>query len=531
MPKVSFDTATVGLPPFTSDMLLPDLLDALCRQAPQRIAFTCDGVTINRATLMARVHQVATVLAANGVGRGDTVALAAPNSLAAIEVLLGALRAGACIVPLAVASSSDALKGMLQDCDARVLFAGESVLPVLGGMEAMLRERFKAGLVALDFSATGWQNYADWRATASHLSLETKAFPQLHADDPFNIIYSSGTTGLPKGIVHSHDMRVRQALRGGFGLSEDSVALLATPLYSNTTILPMLATLVHGGVCHVMSKFDAGKFLEIAERERVTHTMLVPVQFQRILDHPDFARRDLSSFIVKQCTGAPFAAPLKQRVVERWPGRLIEVYGMTEGGTTCILDATRFPDRLSTVGQPAAGTDLVLLDEDDCPVARGEIGEIVGRSPFMMSGYYKRPDLTQQLQWRDEAGRIHHRSGDVGRLDHEGFLTLLDRKKDLIISGGFNIYPADLEAVLHDHPDVAEATVIGIPSESWGETPLALVVLKPQASLSADSLKQWVNARVGKNERLSVLEFRDELPRSSLGKVMKKELRAQWCAP
>ena len=276
----------------------------------------------------------------------------------------------------------------------------------------------------------------------------------------------------------------------------------------------------------LLPKFDAGAFLALAERHRATHAMLVPVQYRRLMQHGDFDRFDLSSFRVKFSTSAPFSAALKAEVLRRWPGGLVEFYGMTEGGGSCMLAAHEHPDKLSTVGRPMEGHDIRLIGEDGREVAPGEAGEVVGRSPAMMTGYHNQPDKTREAEWWSPQGLRYIRTGDVGRFDADGFLTLIDRKKDMIISGGFNIYPSDLEAVLAAHPDVAEASVFGAPSDAWGETPVAAVALRSGATVGADALRAWVNGRVGKTQRLAALHVVEALPRSPIGKVLKRELRA-----
>jgi len=273
------------------------------------------------------------------------------------------------------------------------------------------------------------------------------------------------------------------------------------------------------------AKFDAAGYLALAERHRVTHTMLVPVQYQRIMALPDFDRHDLRSFRFKFCTSAPFAAALKADVLARWPGGLVEFYGMTEGGGTCILVAHEHPDKLHTVGQPALGHDIRLIDDEGRELPPGSTGEVVGHSRGMMIGYHGKPEKTAEAEWFDPAGKRFIRTGDVGRFDAEGFLTLMDRKKDLVISGGFNIYPSDLEAVLREHPAVADAAVVGVPSEQWGETPVAFVVRKAGDVTEPGALLRWANERVGKTQRLADLRCLDELPRSAIGKVLKRELR------
>jgi long-chain acyl-CoA synthetase len=231
---------------------------------------------------------------------------------------------------------------------------------------------------------------------------------------------------------------------------------------------------------------------------------------------------------MKFSTGAPFPPALKERVLQRWPGGLIEIYGLTEGGGACMLEAHRYPEKLHTVGAPLPRHDIRLIDVADREVLPGESGEIVGHSPAMMTGYLNQPLLSRNAEWRDSTGKRFIRSGDIGRIDTDGFLVLLDRKKDMIISGGFNIYPSDLEAVLRQHPDVEEAAVVGLASPRWGETPAACVVLKRSADIDAAQLIAWANARLGRTQRLAALKIVNDLPRNGAGKVMKGELRAAF---
>jgi acyl-CoA synthetase (AMP-forming)/AMP-acid ligase II len=252
------------------------------------------------------------------------------------------------------------------------------------------------------------------------------------------------------------------------------------------------------------------------------------VQYQRIMALPDFHRYDLSSYRVKLSTSAPFAAELKADIVRRWPGALVEFYGMTEGGGACVLVAQEHPDKLHTVGCPAPEHDIRLIDEHGREVPLGEVGEVVGHSAGMMTGYHRQPEASANAEWFDATGKRFIRTGDIGRFDADGFLILLDRKKDMIISGGFNVYPSDLEAVLRDHADVADVAVVGVPSTQWGETPVAFVVAKNGAALEPSDLLAWTNARLGKLQRLAAVEFVDCLPRSAIGKVLKRELRAAY---
>jgi acyl-CoA synthetase (AMP-forming)/AMP-acid ligase II len=321
-------------------------------------------------------------------------------------------------------------------------------------------------------------------------------------------------------------MRWAHVARGeNYGYGPHAVAMVATSLCSNTTLVSVFPCLAKGGMLVLtQGRFDPAAWLALAQEARATHAMLVPVQYQRLMALPGFDRFDLSAFHMKFCTSAPFAAQLKADILARWPGGLVEYYGMTEGGGTCILEAHQFPDKLRTVGKPAEGHDIRLIDEQGAELPAGEIGEVVGRSGAMMTAYQNQPGKTREAEWYDPQGNRFIRTGDVGRFDADGFLTLMDRRKDMIISGGFNIYPSDLEAVLRQHDAVADVAVVGVPSQAWGESPVAFVVAAADPPAPA-VLKAWVNERVGKTQRLVDLRYLAELPRSDIGKVLKRQLR------
>ena len=471
---------------------------------PQDAALTIAGHALTWGALRARVLGAAGALD-RMVPSGGRVALLGDVSPELVVAYLGIVASGRCAVPLQTSAHPDALLGMLGDCDASALLADKDYIARLG-------DRLPRDLQIHDLATLEAEDAGEVRTQAP--------------EDAFNIIYSSGTTGQPKGIVQSHRMRYRQSSRSAFGLSAQSRLLLATPLYSNTTLMPMLATLYHGGQVVMMPKFDAGGYLELAESLRATHTMLVPVQYQRILAHESFAARDLSSFQLKQSTGAPLPPEDKLTIARAWPGRFLEVYGLTEGGCTCILDVGAHPDKARTVGQPARGNDIRIIDEAGRDVPVGERGEIVGRSPMMMTEYFRKPEITEAFLWRDSSGTVYHRTGDIGLFDEDGFLTLVDRKKDVIISGGFNIYASDLEEALLAHPDVTEASVIAFPSAKWGETPLGIIAVR--GAVEAQDVLEWANARLGKMQRLSAVKVVDALPRNAVGKVLKQDLKSRY---
>ena len=504
---------------------IADLIRQHADDEPARRAVIDGERSADYATLNALMDRVAAALQRDGFKVGDCIAVCASSSIEYVALFIGALRAGVVVAPLAPSATADSLARMQADADAKLLFIDGTTEDAVGPAAPGAIPR-----ISLDGSPVG-RAFGDWLAPQGAQPAPVQIEPTL----PFNIIYSSGTTGEPKGIVQSHAMRWSHVVRGAtYDYGSDTITLLSTPLYSNTTLVVFFPTLASGGCIVLMPKFDAAQYLKLAEQHRVTHTMLVPVQYQRIMARPDFDTHDLSSFKFKFSTSAPFSAEVKADVLKRWPGGLVEFYGMTEGGGTCILEAHLHPSKLHTVGQPAVTSDIRLIDDDGNQVPTGEAGEVVGHSPGMMNGYHKHPEKTRDAEWFDATGKRFIRTGDVGRFDAEGFLTLFDRKKDMVISGGFNIYPSDLEAVLAQHPAVAECSVIGVPSEQWGETPVAWVVRKngveDNLDNGAQALRDWANERLGKTQRLADLHFIDELPRSAIGKVLKRELRDRHSA-
>jgi len=293
-------------------------------------------------------------------------------------------------------------------------------------------------------------------------------------------------------------------------------------------MVSVLRNFAQGGKFILMKKFKVEELLQICEREKVTHAVLVPVQLQRILSHPDFDSYDLHNFELVLTTSAPLSVEIKRDMITRWPGKFIEIYGLTEGGPITALVANDHPDKLHTVGPPAGNSEIRVVDEEGKEVPRGVIGELIGISDNMMDGYHNRVDATKEAFGVQLEGRTWFRSGDYGAMDEDGFITLHGRKNETIISGGFNIYAVDLEEILKEHESVREAAVFGIPSERWGETPMALIEVNPGHAVDVKEIKNWANTRLGKAQRIHTVEVIEELPRSPIGKVLKKVLRKPY---
>ena len=325
--------------------------------------------------------------------------------------------------------------------------------------------------------------------------------------------------------MHTH--AIREAYCTGFASSyrihPESIVLHSGSLVFNGAFLTLMPAFYLGCTYVLMPRFDADGLIEIVERERVTHTMLVPSQLIALLERPDFAEERCGSLEMICSVGAPLHLRHKQELERRLPGRFYELYGLTEGFVT-VLDRDDAQRKPGSVGVPPPLYEMRILDERGNDLPAGEVGEIAGRGPITMPGYYKRPDLTAETI-RD--GWIH--TGDLGYVDEDGFLYLVDRKKDLIISGGVNVYPRDIEEVVARHSAVAEVAVFGVAESRWGETPVAAVTLRKGEAAGAEEIKEWVNQRVeARYQKLSGVFVLDAFPRNAAGKTLRREIREMY---
>ena len=482
------------------------------------------GRRIDFRELDARCNRVAHALRGGGVRRGDRVALLLMNGAEFVESFFAVAKIGAVNVPLNWRLVADELAFILKDSGATVLVYAENFAPVAAelqrrGAATDVRTWVQLGGTAPAFAA----DYAAWMGAMP--ADEPAADAEGGDDDLLFIMYTSGTTGLPKGVMHSH-RTVRWSAMNVTATADFHYKdrfLTALPLFHVGALMPALCCVYTGTTQVVLKAFDPKLAWELIRDEKITTTLLVPAMLQFMQAAHDPATHDARTLRWVLCG----AAPVPVTLIEAYARLGVEVhqlYGLTEScGPGCLIMGEDALTRAGSTGRAYFYTDVRVVDADgrDCPP--GEPGEIILRGPHNMVGYWNRPDATAQVL-RD--GWLH--TGDVGTMDAEGFVTIRDRMKDMIISGGENVYPAEVENMLLGHPAVADAAVIGLPSPKWGEVPLAVVVPKKDGGLTEAALLDWCRGRLAGYKLPKVAAFVAEIPRNPSGKILKRVLRERF---
>jgi fatty-acyl-CoA synthase len=498
-------------------MTMSDMVARLARTAPDGVATRAGDETLTWRQFDDRVTRLAHLLGSGGVGRGDRVAVLGLNSSALLVAMAATLRLGGICVPVNFRMVAAEIAYVLADSGAAAAVADERFLPVLD--VALTEAHACTTIVPID---------ADWVECLSAASDAPVEIDVPDADPAF-IMYTSGTTGRPKGAVLTHRNLMLHAYSNVLTLGSDStptVSLSAAPMFHIAGVSGFYLALVRGGTTVVAPSggFDPQHILDLLERERVTSTFMVPSQWAAVVAQPGIADRDLSALRQLSWGAAPASTTLLQTMIDTFPqGQVITAFGQTEcSPVTCILRGEDSITKIGSIGTPMLNVEARIVDDEMNDVPQGEIGEIVYRGPLVMSGYWNKPEETAAAF---TGGWFH--SGDLVRADADGYLYVVDRKKDMIISGGENIYCAEVENVLAAHPEVAEVALIGVPDPRYGETPLAVIAPRDPANPpTAADIEEFCRQQLAAYKRPRDIAIVDALPRNPSGKVLKTQLRA-----
>jgi long-chain acyl-CoA synthetase len=506
---------------------LPELIRWRARVTPEIPAVWFEGTQITYRELDRRSSQVANALIERGVRPGDRVCVLDQNHAGFIELMFGLAKAGAVYVPVNWRLAPPEVSYVVNDSEAKLLFVGGSFCQIIEEIEDQLKTVRK--IVSFSGGSDAWESYALMIDGASEED------PQVQTAESETTwqLYTSGTTGRPKGaeLTTSNLFSVfgfAPALFGG--MREGERTLVVMPLYHIGGSGYALMALIAGNTLVMMREFNPAKALDIIQEQKVNHSFLVPAALLFMLQAENSARTNSSSLRAIVYGASPIPEDLLRRAMDHFRCEFFQVYGLTE--TTGGVTRLRFEDhhlngplagRLKSCGQPLFGVEVRVVDSEGQDVAPGVMGEIVVRGQVVMKGYWHDPEATARAI-RD--GWLH--TGDAGYLDEDGFIYIQDRVKDMIVSGGENIYPAEVESCLFGHPAVADVAVIGVPDEKWGEAVKAVVVLKPDTAVGAEELIEFCKGKIANYKRPRSVDFVTALPRNPTGKVLKRELRKPY---
>jgi len=496
---------------------LGEILSRRTLLTPHREALVCEDIRRTFSELNERANRFANAMKKMGVGHGDRVAMLALNESEYYDMFFGLGKIGAILVPINYRLAGPEIQFIVADCEPRVMVFG----PEYGDIVDSIRNDIPVkDYIALSNDPPEWAK--SYESIINGASAEE---PEIASggDDTLTILYTSGTTGRPKGgeLTHSnffwYSVNFAATLMGA-----GDIMLVALPLFhiGGLASVPMC---IHRGQCTVLLKsLDPKRFLELIEEEKVTNFGSVPVLLDFLKLVPDFEKYDWSSVKVILVYAAPVPVTLIKEYAESGIS-VRQLYGMTECCTGTVLDAENALKKAGSCGRPFMHTDIRIVDNQNNDVGPEVKGEILMRGPGIMKGYWKRPEATADAI---VDGWLH--TGDIAKMDEDGFYYIMDRKKDMIISGGENIYPAEIEDSLLNHPKIADAAVIGYPHEKWGEAVKAIIVTNPGETLTEEELLEWCRDKIGRYKIPKKVIITDAIPRTPTGKILKTELRKQF---
>lgn len=518
-------------------MILNQALRRAVRYFPDNTATIFDGRKQSYRELWMRARALSKALGELGVRRNDRVGIYLLNRPQFLEVVYACFEIGAVVVPLNTRLAADELVFIINDAECVAFITDETLQPLAASFNPRLKgvNRY----IAIDGSGE-FNDYEALIAPRTDYQPNNQSEPLSNEsqseEDLVGLFYTSGTTGAPKGVMLSHRNLWMNAMHSLAARAPEpnAVFLHAAPMFHLATFPAVINITLIGGAHAILPKFDLQALMELIERDRVTSTVLVPTMINFLINHPDIAKHDLSSLRRITYGASPMPVELLKRAMKVFPDvEFFQGYGQTESSPLLTVlmpedHVTEGPERitrrLASCGRPVIGVEVEVVDENDKPVSHGEVGEVVARGPNVMMGYWKRPEETATTLRK---GWL--RTGDMATVDEDGYIYLVDRKKDMIISGGENVYSTEVENVVYRHPAVREAAVIGVPDENWGEAVKAIVTLKDGADLSESELIEFCASRLADYKVPKSVEIRaGELPKSGAGKILKKELREPY---
>ncbi len=507
-------------------MLIGDLLRRAAEKAPGKLAIEGGGQRIDYARLDADANRFAHALAALGIGPGGRIAILASNRPGYAVAYFGAARSGAVLAHLSFRATEDDIVYMLGKTEVEAVLVEAAYLKRI----SRVRDRLPGLRHVVVFAADA----APPKGVLSLAALmsdapEVPPAAAIGAEDPFAITFTGGTTGLPKAVLVSHKARVAAANIGvaDFGLDGDDSFAITTPLFHSAGLFVWYQTAVAlAASCHFMPAWDAGAFVDLVEQKGVSAAFLVPTQLGDLLGAEGFDPARLDNLKKLNFAGAPMPPALFKRALELLPGvEFTEHYGQSEACPITVREPASPAGKRESVGRACTGVEIAIMDADGGLLPPGETGDVVTRSDTLLAEYYGDPEQTAAL-YRGRDGWLL--TGDVGFIDGDRYLTLVDRSKDMIISGGENIYPTEIENALYSHPAVVECAVFGVPDERWGEIPVAHVVARDGVSVGEEELIDYCAARIARYKRPRLIKFVDALPKTAVGKIQKSLIRAPY---
>ncbi len=465
------------------------------------------------------MNALANGLLESGITKGDKIATVLQNSIELLILYWAAPKIGAVIVPLSPLLQPTGISKLITQVDAKMIITSSNYFSIVEQALKNISGVSKNCVIITDnITAKKGRRYKDL------VSRSNDEPPEINVtgEDIYNIIFSSGTTGEPKGIIHTHYIRSMYCalFSQAFRYKPESITLHTGSIIFNGAFLTLMPSFFNGGTFILHETFSVDKMIETIQKEKVTHIAMVPSQITELLNHPNLKTSHLESIEMLLSVGAPLHLNQKKQLLELIPNSFYELYGITEGFMT-ILDKTDAKRKMGSVGCCTPFYNIRICNDKGDDLNQGEVGEIVGKGPLTMPGYYKRPNQTKKIL-RD--GWLF--TGDLGYLDEDGFLFLVGRKKDMIITGGVNVYPQDIEEVIMKHQSVAEAAVFGVFDEKWGETPVAALILKSGEKNTEIEMENWINSNVyAKYQRVSKVIIKKDFPRNVAGKILKRVMQ------